>query len=399
MKNKYSFGRVVAVAIFLVYTLSFVSSVNVGISPGIAEFKDVVREGYAERYIAVSADSVSPVKISLIPRGEIENWISYPVESFEVSKDNPYYLKLSITPPADTPNGNYTGFLKFLTESNAEDSENHAVGKIRSSLDLSIKTSVTDVEYVECSVENVKILSAEKGDDVLLSMDVLNLGNIRLSPSIIMDIWDRDQVSILKSESLSGKSILPTIKESLFFKISSSDLELGQYWGDLSVLECLSSSLLTFDVLEEGAVSAKGILLNILAKKDVKTKETVPFEVSFKNVGEKTVTAEFKGKVTNNGKIVQVFNGEKLEVNVDTIEKFLFYFTPQKEGKYVISGRVYYDSKRTFESSFSLNVTGSGFSILPIVYSLLILFVVVLLYRVRMEKKLFKEKLKRLKWM
>ena len=249
MKTKNNWGRIVAVVIFLVYTLSLVSSVNVGISPGMVEFNDVVREGYAERYIAISADSVDPVRVSLIPRGEIEEWISYPVEEFEVSKGNPYYLKLSITPPANTPNGNYSGFLKFLTESNADEEENHSVGKIRSSLDLSIKTTVTDIEYVECSVSDIKIKSSEKGDDVILSMNVLNLGNIRLNPSLIIDIWDRDQISILKTEDFSGKSILPTIKETLTFKISSNDLEIGQYWGDLSVLECLSSSLLTFDIL------------------------------------------------------------------------------------------------------------------------------------------------------
>lgn len=384
-------------SILLVYTLSFVSSVNIGISPASVNFKDVVRNGYAERYIVISADSESPVEVELIPRGEIEKWISYPETTFKVSKDNPYYVKLSIIPPVDTPNGNYSGFVKFLTKSRAESVDDHAVGKILSSLDLSIGISVTDIEVKDCVAKDIKISSVEQGDDVVLSMKVLNKGNVKLNMRALFDIWDSDQISVVKSEEFFGQSILPTVEEFVEFRFTSSDMDLGQYWGELSLIECLQDSLLTFDILAEGALKSQGILLNILSKKEASVDETVPFEASFKNTGEKEVSAEFKGKATLNGRIVQTFESEKLKVAEGVVEKFSFFFTPQKSGKYVISGRVYYDGKKTFEASNTLDVISNGFSLMPIIYVIVILMIIILGFKLRHDKKIYREKLRRLR--
>jgi len=390
-------SKILVMSILLVYTLSFVSSVNIGISPASVKFEDVVRNGYAERYIVVSADSESPVEVELTPRGEIKDWISYPEETFKVSRDKPYYVKVSITPPVDTPNGNYSGFIKFLTTSQAQNIEDHAVGKILSSLDLALSVGVTDIEVKDCSAKNIKITSVEQGDDVVLSMDVLNKGNVKLNMRALFDVWDQDQISVVKSEEFFGQSILPTVEEPVEFRFTSSDMDLGQYWGELSLVECLQESLLTFDVLEEGALKSKGILLNILSKREAKTKETVAFAANFKNTGEKEVTAEFKGKATLNGVIVQTFESEKLKVAQDMIDEFSFFFTPQKAGKYVVSGRVYYDGKKTYEVSTTLDVLSSGFSVMPVVYGILIFVIIFFVVKIRHDKKVYREKLRRLK--
>jgi len=396
MEPKNQGKKIFVLVLLLVYTLSLVSSVNVGISPGIIYFKDVVREGYAERYVVISADSDEKMEVSLTPRGDIASWLNYSTERIFVSKDEPYYLKLSVVPPVDTPNGNYSGFLRVMSETFSDSIEDHAVGKIRSSLDLAITVSVTDVEMKDCVVKNVLINSAEEGDPILLTMDILNKGNIRLNPKVLVDIWDQEQISILQSENFVGKSILPTVEDNFEFRIPSKDLDLGQYWSQISVLDCLQDFLLTFDVLEEGALKSSGVLLSILANKEVKKKETTPFEVNFKNVGEKEVVAQFKGRATYNGRIVQIFESEKMNVPIDTIEKFNFYFTPENSGKYVISGRVYYDGKQTFEGSTTIDVLGGG-NYVPLIYGFFILLVGILFYKIRMEKKIYHQKLKRLK--
>ncbi|MDA3836427.1 MAG: hypothetical protein PF542_02280 [Nanoarchaeota archaeon] len=396
-KRNNNLVRTLVLMVILIHTFSFVSAVNIGVSPAVLNFEDVMRSGYAEDYIAISADSEQPVDVRLEARGNIAEWLTYPEETFAVSKNELKYLKISIIPPSDTPNGNYTGFMKVFTESIAESVEDHAVGKIKSTLDLAITISVTDVESKACFAKNFEVSSAEVGDDVVLRMNVLNKGNVRLSPEVLFDIWDSEQIDLVSKENFIGESILPTIDRDIEFRIDSTDFELGQYWGDLSLPDCLQSSLLTFDILAEGALKSQGILQSILSKRDVKTKETVPFEASFKNTGEKDVKARFKGKATYNGQIVQVFESEELIVDQGSVEKFLMYFTPQKEGRYVISGRVYYDGKRTFEASSAIDVTGRSFSFLPLLYFVLIVFVAMMFFKVRREKRVYREKLRRLK--
>lgn len=389
--------KLLAFLLALALFFPFISAANIGISPATINFENVMRNGYAERIIVISADSVEPIKIELQPRGDIVEWINYSEESFEVSRDEPYYLRVSINPDIDTPNGNYSGFLRVMTSATGEDLEGHAVGKIRSTLDLSIKVEVTDVEVIECDVSNVKVSSVEKGDDILISMDVLNRGNVRLYPQVFFNVWDFDQTEVLFDDSFYGKEILPTTEEPLEFRVKSNFFDIGQHWSEISVPDCVYESLLTFDVLEEGSLSASGLLLSILSKKSADVKETVPVEVNFKNVGEKEVEAYFKGKVTRDGKIIQVLESEKSFVPVEEIEKFQFYFTPQKSGKHIISGRVYYAGKKTFESSASVEVGSGSFSFAPLIYGVFILAIFVLFYKIRKERKLYLKKLEYLK--
>ena len=63
--DKNNVVRTLVGMIFLVYTFSCVSAVNIGISPATLEFEDVMRLGYAEDYLAISADSVEPVEVRL----------------------------------------------------------------------------------------------------------------------------------------------------------------------------------------------------------------------------------------------------------------------------------------------------------------------------------------------
>ena len=136
--------------------------------------------------------------------------------------------------------------------------------------------------------------------------------------------------------------------------------------------------------------------MNILSKAKVKRDETVPFEVGFKNIGEKSVNAQFRGQATYNGKIVQIFETEKLDVAVGEIENFNFFFTPTKSGKYVISGRIYYDGKRTFEGSSILEVEG-GAGAVPFIYVAFLVLIGVLFYKIRREKAVYSKKLRMLK--
>jgi hypothetical protein len=218
-----------------------------------------------------------------------------------------------------------------------------------------------------------------------------------LYPQVFFNVWDFDQTEVLFDESFFGKEILPTTEETLEFRVKSNFFDIGQHWSEISVPDCVFESLYTFDVLEEGSLSASGLLLSILSKKTAEVKETVPIEINFKNVGEKEVEAYFQGKVTRDGKIIQVLESEKSFVPVDTIEKFQFYFTPQKAGKHIISGRVYYAGKKTFESSASVEVGSKGFSFAPLIYGVFILAIFVLFFKIRKERKLYLKKLKYLK--
>jgi hypothetical protein len=392
MKNKNILKiRMIFLFVIFITFLSFVSSANIGVSPASTYFNNVLRGGYAEKIVTITIDSAEPTKVSLAPRGDIAEWLSFKETEFEVSKDKPYYLKIIMQPPIDIPNGNYSGFLRITTSSKGGAVEGQATGIVNAALDLYLEVDITDVEYSSCRAWNYQVESAEKGDDIIFKLNVYNEGNIRLSPTIKIDVWDQERTEIIKQLEFSDEIVIPTTEKELEVKMDSSDLEIGQYWAEVTSIECYSSETLTFDVLEEGALKAQGTLLRVTSPPWIKVGDTTLIEAVFENTGEKTVNARFKGEISLGSKIVQILESESSSVGIGELETFKFYFTPKKEGRYIVTGIVLYDGKRTFEKSTVINVEKGGFSWsklkMPLIYLLLILAISYLAYKIKKEKK------------
>jgi len=378
--------------VFIFFFLVELTNASIlGVSPGNINFEDVLRGGYAERIVYVSLGSEEEVRVLLEPRGEVADWLNFSEEEFWVSKDSPKNLLVSVLPPEDIPNGNYTGHIRFSVDPLSSDiEEGRAVGVIRTVIDVTINVEVTDIQYLDCRARNFQISTIEQGEDIVLSVDVLNRGNVRLRPRVEAEIWDQDMLTLIDTFSERGEEIFPTREETLIFKISSQNLEIMQYWTEISVIDCLDSEFLTFDVLEPGALRSEGRLKKIYSTLWTKVEETIPIHAEFENIGEKNVLARFTGEITLGGRVIQILESEEIFVNSGEAENFTFFFTPENPGRHIISGRVFYDRKRTFESSTVVNVEGSRFreNILMIfIYSASILIILFLLYKIKIEKK------------
>lgn len=400
MKNK------IKILIVFLVTIIFITqntlAANIGISPASIYFENVLRGGYSEKIVTITIDTEEETRVEIVPRGEIMEWLEFPEETFSVSKNNPYNLRLSANPPEDTPNGNYTGFLRVKSSSTSrEQQEGQATGIVLPVLDLFVQIEVTDIEYFKCQATNFRVSSVEEGDNLILKADILNLGNIKIKPELRADIWDSEQIEMVLSKGTSNTQIDPTTKKEVELIIDSSNFELGQYWVDLSAIDCGSSSTLTFDILEEGALKADGKLKDIIINVPVELKETTLIKSLFENTGEKDVKALFQGKISLEGKTVQLLESEKQIIEVGEIGEFDFYFTPKQPGIYIVSGRVSYDGKRTYEKSVKMIVKPKGITFRDItryiLYLVLIFGIAFLLYKIRQEKTKYQNKLRSFK--
>lgn len=378
----------------VLFGIGFVSAANIGISPASLDFENVMRGGYSESSFVISCDSESLMNVSFEVYGEISDWVNYSDDFLLISSGKMEELKVWVVPPIDAPNGNYTGYLRVSSSSGSDELEGHAVGVIQSTIDLKITVIVTDNEIKKCVASDFSIMSSEKGEDIVFSLDVKNNGNVLISPKVFLNIFDDDRIEMLKNEEFVAEGISPTKKEHFEFRINSIDLDVSQYWTEISVPECEGSDLLTFDILEEGMVQSKGVLLNILMNKNGKVGEIVPIEVGFKNTGNKDVFAKFSGSVSFDGKIVSYLESDEIEVERGKISKFNLHFNPEKKGRYVVSGKVIYNGKKTYEKSSSIEIVSSGFSVNYLVYGVFILMIFVLLYKIREEKNRIRRKLK-----
>jgi len=386
----------------LVWSLQLVQSANVGVSPANILFENVLRGGYAERSLIVTIDVDEPVNVEVETMGNLSNWISFSEGEFTVSKNSPKQFTVSVTPPIDTPNGVYEGFIRIKSTALSNTiQEGGATGRIIPTLDVQIAVEVTDQEFISCKATDFKVLSAEEGDDVIFTMRIQNNGNIRFNPRISLDVWDQESINIIKQFEYSDTTTTPTKREELIIRMPSDDLEIGQYWVDINSLECYNRQTLTFDILQEGALRANGILENIVVQNWAEIGDLILITANFKNNGEKPLDARFKGKIMHNNKVIQLIESEEdIFVSINEIVPFQFYFNPREAGRYVISGRVFYDGKRTYEQNAILNVNPEGiWSKLTkaMIYIILIIIISYLLYRIRQERKSYSRRLRRLR--
>lgn len=398
MKGLFFFGCFVVLC-----SLTFTSAaVPVGISPGTVEFRNTLRGGYAERFVTVTIGSEELNEVSFEPRGDIADWLGFP-DQVNVSQDQLGRVLITVEPPTDTPNGNYTGFLRVHTSALNEEvgGDGSATGFVRAVVDIAITVGVTDIETLSCNAGSFSVSTVEQGDDIVVNFNFLNSGNIRLKPQATIDIWDQDQIEIVKTVDLTGNDVLPTKQEVVAFRIDSDDLDLDQYWMDISVPDCFAQDTLTFDVLAPGALRSKGTLLRIEAPFAAETGDTLPISAVFQNIGEKEVSAKFEGKITRDGKIIQLLESDEQLISINEISSFPFFFTPEEEGTYIASGRVLYDRKKTFESSATMMVVKKTFGLkdvlITLLYIALVVIIGVLFYKIRGEKRRYKQKLEGLR--
>lgn len=395
-------NNIIIATIGILLLTNIAAAANIGVSPANANFPQVLRGGYAERPIRITLDTEQPVRIQATIRGEIADWITLSEDTFTVSRDNPYSLIASIRPPSAAPNGAYEGFIRIQSDSTANNIPGGATGIVIPALDVHVTVQVTDQEVRGCSASNFKVFDVEEGEGIIFTADVLNTGNIWFSPLFTLNIWNQDNTEIVQEVRYSDTSITPTQSEPIRIEFPSDELELGQYWLEATAVDCYEERTLTFDVLEEGSLKASGTLKEILVPVWVEQGETIPIKATFTNDGEKPVRTKFKGQVTRDGKIIQLFESDQ-EVFVELGEEteYIFYFTAKETGRYLISGRVFYDGKRTYEKSAAFNVRSKNQTLRTIIKSLtyiaLIALIAYLLYKIRKERKSYEWRVRRLR--
>jgi len=372
--------------VLLAITLPIADAVSIGVSPGNVMFDNMLKGGYAERTVKVTTNSNEDIIARLDVSGEIIDWLRLEPnnKTFVLSSAKPYELKLIIETPDDARSDSYSGNVEFIIESFG-DISGRAGGFVKPGVRLIIGAVVSDREIRTCNSGAFDFDDIEIGFPLKLSLTVANDGNVRIKPKISFDIWDQNQEKLVMSESFSGSEILPTTQEQIT-KTFSNNLEIGQYWANVDVDECGSSSLLTFSVVEKGGIVDNGVFEGITNKPWVYVEEPVEIKATFKNNGPRTVYAKFMGDVKLDNKIVEVIETEEIDVLSQETADFISYFTPDKPGRYVVSGRIIYNRKLSYEKASVINANypteiGQGIKFLPLVIYIIIIVTILFLAR------------------
>ncbi|NOZ80381.1 MAG: hypothetical protein GXP63_01800 [DPANN group archaeon] len=384
--------------LFFLFVPLFAEAISFGASPGVLSFDNMLRDGYAEHHVLISTNSPTPLKVEGELIGNYSDWLSFePADlRFNVSRSKPFRVKVIVRPPPDISSDQYLSYVRFISQPLG--SATGAVGtSLRASVIIRLNLGITGREIKRCVVGGITLPVVEAGYPLLFSSKVINLGNVRIRPKVTLDVWDRFQEKLVTTFDFLGPEILPTVTASQVRELPT-DLEPGQYWGFVKVEPCGYSGLLTFDVARKGDIVDKGSLDSVSAKTWALVNETIPVTARFTNLGERFVSARFKGTVKKEDTIVELLESDELRVEPQETLDLQTFFVPHKPGVYEVSGKVLYNRKLTFEKGTIVNVnptpriiTSTIINILPLFIYVLIFFIIIfLLFRIRRERKRYR---------
>jgi hypothetical protein len=389
-------------ALVLIFYSKSVNAALLGVNRASLNYEDVLRGGYAEEQIIITMGSLNNIQVFFEARGDVADWIRFePEDDFlVVNENNPGILNIIVEPPSDVRVDNYEGVILISTG---------ALGNVSSQMgtnivvafEVKININITDTQIISCTAGGISISDVEIGESNLIIANIKNSGNVRIRPSFDINIYSKMQDNLLKSSSYRHDfEIIPTKTQAVQGLINLA-LEPGQYWAEITEPVCGTTSLVTFSVLERGGISDLGELLRIRTSTWASTNEIIPISASFKNSGSRIVSAQFKGVISKDGKIVEVIESDV--VNIAPGEEFDFemFYTASDIGQYRVSGRVHYNNKVTFERGTIINVNEEGVAVsnssgvdsVTLFFSIVIVVMTLLIFLIlRKEKKKKKRK-------
>lgn len=400
MSDNYRFTRIVnmqiVLVVFLIIFANFGVSALLGVNRVSLTYNDVLRGGYAQDNVVITIGSDELIPVNFEAKGDIKEWIRFePLDGpLLVNKDNSGMLKIIVEPPIDSRVGAYEGKVLITTGSLGQ-VESEMGSSVEVAFELKIVVIISDTQILSCNSGGFEIKDSEIGQPNEFFATIMNNGNVRIKPLIEFKIFDQlQEQEILSTSYLSKNEILPTTSQEIIDFIELN-LSKGQYWVEIKSSECSGDGALrTFSILEKGEIGDVGEFVRIDNLPWASTKELIPIVAHFRNRGERSVSAQFKGTISKDGKIIQVLESDILTVAPQETVPIEMFFSPKDIGQYKINGRVYYNNKITFQKGSIINVNPSnsleesnGEFMLSIILSVLIVIIAVFVFLIIKRKK------------
>lgn len=358
-------------------------AVGVGVSPATLSYEKVLKGGLAQEQFTISSSADADVYYNIRVEGEGNDWFSFdPTPPVKVPAKCRTRVSAIVNPPADTPTGIYNCTIYVEpAEVNVTEGEGAVMG-ILPALGLRTSIEITGEQVLAGNVYRISVENNEIGKPVRFKIGFSNTGNVRANPEIDIGISKEEAVIDMLKKT---EEIIPGEAKEITAEWTGNDL--GDYNANVRVLlnrDLLSQRDLQFKVLERGALTCKGEVIEVKAPAEANVSMPVKLEVGFKNTGSVAMEAKVKGDVLRNNKLVEVIESDPVLIEVGKTETLTAYFNPDKPGDYQIDGDVVYEGKKAEMSPITVSVKSEeagrksipGFSGLALIAAMLILIYV-----------------------
>lgn len=383
--------------VFIILLNAFSSEASLlGVNRAKLNYENVLRGGYAEQQVTVTIGAPIDIQVFYEARGDVADWIRFePEENFlTVNESSPGVINVIVEPPQDARVDVYSATILITTGALGEVTSQMGTNVVVA-FEVDVTINITDTQIISCTAGGIALNTIEVNEQSTLSARIRNTGNVRVRPVFDMKIFSQMHDDLVKEYSYRHlEDVIPTKTKNLESRINL-ELEPGQYWAEITEPVCGTTTLVTFSVLERGEISDEGELSSLRASTWANTNEIVPITAIFKNKGARTVSAQFKGIVSKDNRIVEILESDSIDVAPGQEVNLEMFYTAKEIGQYRVSGRVHFNNKVTFERGTIINVNQEGvassdnsFDSISLFFSVVIVTVTFLIFLIlRKEKK------------
>ncbi|MFN7991015.1 MAG: hypothetical protein U0R44_02540 [Candidatus Micrarchaeia archaeon] len=322
---------------------------DIGVSPPTVLLDHVLKGGYAEGSFDVSGgtDKSESLLVSLKASGPQQSWLNLSESQFVLKSGTAHPVRFTVMPPGNAANGLYN--ISILVSADSSSSSSSSSVSLVPQVAETIIVNVTGEQTVGLEVQNVSLGNIERGGDLQVVVFGTNTGNVRITPSVELQVLQGNNV-VLNSRK-DGSELLPTSSRGFSVSFPVQNLSVGDYNATLLVFAGANDTPVfeatkPFRIVETGQLGLSGEMRSLVATAG-STEEQMKIQAVFVNTGNGSVVAQLKGDLSRNGSIAATIQGDEVQVPKGGNATLVAYYAPKQAGAYNITAYVRYSNLQT----------------------------------------------------
>jgi hypothetical protein len=339
-------------ALILIISSYGAAAAGISISPSAVQF-EIYRGETAKAKITITNPSAEPLDFRLAPEDNPE-WFSFSDDEGTLSAGESKEITIKAMPPMDVSNGEYTSFITAYLEPAEPGSE------LSLNIAAAIKTKliISGKQKIGLSVDGITADSAEQGLPIILSAELSNTGNVRLSPSA--EITIKKNTRTIKKVSSALPELLPGSTSKAMINLSSQGLEPSNYTASARILigsKKMAEQSLDITIYPYGTFTRVGEFLELSLGKTPELGMTAKHIARFRSTGSIPLRAKLKSELYLGNSLVQVVESDEMLVMPGETAELAAYFTPPKPGSYTLISKIAFEGKESEQKTLSFSVS------------------------------------------
>lgn len=363
---------------------------GIGVSPGEVQFQDMMRAGYAERYVTVSNPGSGSLIVWGGVDGEISSWVSFEPANFTLGPGAIAIVKIIARTPVDIPNGVYKGITLITAKPATAATITQGAGAVTvSAVGITTTVTITDIQRLEFKLDSISAPDTEECRPINVILATRNNGNVKVSPRFHFDVWSADEKTLLQQYDWTGQELLATQVATLIARIpyevaqyhcipvGSYVIKMSAFAGDIQVAQ----GDIPFQIVPRGTLTVAGDLTKLDVKPIAFLGEVVRIDADFKNTGQLPVTAKLKAEVYKGNQLVAAEESDAKEFNMGESGQLSAFWKPGLWGDYVVSASAIFEGKNTTARQATVSVKipdmylWGGAAVIAVIILLAIVFI------------------------